>query len=591
MRSLGATNTRGHVLIINATKSAAGHIKWLTFRVDGEDMPDVGDVSTGRAVISLSEQDQPRCASAAMQAFLKCIGTASIAWDWPTEERFGRATDGVVRMPVAVVYPESTEDVQFAVRLAGECGVALYPISRGCNWGYGDASPPYAGQVVLDLGRMNRILEINEALGYCVIEPGVTQGQLYEELQRRGGRLWMDATGAGPDASVVGNTLDRGFGHTRYGDHFQTACGMQVVLPDGELLNTGFGHFQEAKAHRVFPYGVGPFIDGLFAQSNFGVVTRLGLWLQPKPEAFCAFFFSAEHDEQLEELLARLAPLRRAGLLQSAVHIANDLRVMSARMRYPWESAGEETPLPSRLRADLRRQFKLGAWNGLGALTGSKATVKALRGDVKRALKGFKTIFLDDRKLSLANSVAKASAAIGLGGRLREQLEIVKPAYGLLQGVPSREHLKGALWRLRGPLPSETADPLQAQAGLIWVSPVLPMTGQYARAVLSIIDPIYRAHGFDNLVTFTMLNERAMVAVTNIAFDTREADERRRASSCYAELSSSLASAGYLPYRTGPKGYERLRSQDDSFWKFAGRIKDALDPNGTLSPGRYIASR
>ena len=541
-----------------------------------------------------AEQGQGRLAtdtqpcSDQVRAFLDRVGKAGVQWDWPPGDRFGRSTDGQVRRPAAVAYPTTGEQVQLAVRVAGECGVALYPISRGCNWGYGDASPVSAGQVVLDLRKMNRIIEINEELGYCVIEPGVTQGQLYEELQRRGGKFWMDATGAGLNASVVGNTLDRGFGHTRYGDHFQTACGMQVVLPDGDLLETGFGRYPGAKAGRVFPYGVGPYIDGLFAQSNFGIVTRLGLWLQPKPEAFCAFFFSAQHDDELEELIGRLAPLRRQGLLQSAVHIANDLRVLSARQRYPWDQAEGQAPMPDALRQQLGQRYSLGAWNGLGALTGSKAIVKALRRDVKRALRGFKTVFLDDRRLAFAAGATRMLDTVGLGKRFREQLEIVKPAYALLQGQPSAEHLKGALWRVKGQLDQQDPDPLQANAGLIWVSPVLPMTGQHAREVLAILDPIYRAHGFDNLVTFTMLNERAMVAVTNIAFDSRDKEEVCQAKACYQALSEALQQAGYYPYRTGPSGYDRLRQDGDAYWRLTSQIKTALDPNNTISPGRYI---
>lgn len=541
-----------------------------------------------------SDTNKPQSAStetnAALNRLLDRLSAASIDWRWPDESRFGRSTDAAPRRPAAVVYPTSTEDVQLLVRVAGEHAVPLYPISRGCNWGYGDAAPPYAGQVVVDLQHMNRVVEVNQDQGYCVLEPGVTQGQLYQHLQDLGGKLWMDATGAGPNASVVGNTLDRGFGHTRFGDHFQTACGMQVVLPSGDILHTGFGRFANAKAHRAFPYGVGPFVDGLFAQSNLGIVTRLGLWLQPKPQAFGAFFFSAQRDTQLEEIIERLAPLRKAGLLQSAIHLANDLRVVSARTRFPYDRADGRAALPESIRAELRRDYQLGAWNGLGAMTGTKATVKALRSEVRRALRGIKTVFLDDRRLRLANTLGNTLGRLGLAPRFREQLEVVGPAYGLLKGQPSSEHLKGALWRVKGELADDTADPLAANAGLIWVSPVMPMTGGHAREVLDIIEPIYNRFGFDALVTFTMLSERAMVAVTNLAFDLRDAEAADRAHRCYPALCEALASSGYYPYRVGPLGYDKVYDASDPYWQMNASIKQALDPKAIMSPGRYLRS-
>ena len=56
---------------------------------------------------------------------------------------------------------------------------------------------------------------------------------------------------------------------------------MEIVLANGEVLRTGFGHFGTAKAANVYKYGVGPYIDGLFTQSNFGIVTKIGVWLMP----------------------------------------------------------------------------------------------------------------------------------------------------------------------------------------------------------------------------------------------------------------------------------------------------------------------
>ena len=69
--------------------------------------------------------------------------------------------------------------------------------------------------------------------------PGVTQEQLFSFLKERNSKLWMDSTGASPRCSLIGNTMERGFGHTPYGDHFAHTCGLEVVLPDGEVIETG----------------------------------------------------------------------------------------------------------------------------------------------------------------------------------------------------------------------------------------------------------------------------------------------------------------------------------------------------------------
>jgi len=74
----------------------------------------------------------------------------------------------------AAVAPESTEQVQAVVRAANEHGIPLWPVSRGKNFAYGGAAPVLSGSVVVDLNRMNRILEINEQCGYALVEPGVS---------------------------------------------------------------------------------------------------------------------------------------------------------------------------------------------------------------------------------------------------------------------------------------------------------------------------------------------------------------------------------------------------------------------------------
>ena len=100
---------------------------------------------------------------------------------------------------------------------------------------------------------------------------------LYNELRRRGSDLWVDAAAPGW-GGVVGNTLDRGIGWTPYGDHWAQQCGLEVVLANGNLVRTGMGAMPNSETWNLFKYGFGPYLDGIFTQSNYGVVTKLGIW-------------------------------------------------------------------------------------------------------------------------------------------------------------------------------------------------------------------------------------------------------------------------------------------------------------------------
>ena len=179
----------------------------------------------------------------ALAAFGRVVGKE---WVLATDEDRGTYEDIYALQgdeshePAAAVAPASTEEVQAIVRLANAHKIPFWPISRGKNFGYGGSAPRMSGTVVLDLGRMRRILEVNERLAYCILEPGVGFYDLHEYLTSRKIRLWMSIPGNGW-GSVIGNALERGFSATPYGDHTAQMCGMEVVLPSGDLVRTDMG--------------------------------------------------------------------------------------------------------------------------------------------------------------------------------------------------------------------------------------------------------------------------------------------------------------------------------------------------------------
>ncbi|WP_045221326.1 FAD-binding oxidoreductase [Desulfonatronum thioautotrophicum] len=524
----------------------------------------------------------------AFNEWTSLLGPARARRDEETIDRYARSTLPEGTTPKGVLYPSSTGEVQAIVTIARQAGISLYPISRGKNWGYGDACAVTHGQVILDLSGMNRILEVNRELAYAVIEPGVTQQQLYDYLQEQDIPLWFDCTGSGPEASIVGNTLERGFGHTPYGDHFLYSCGMEVVLGDGRLLKTGYGHYQEAKAAHVFKWALGPYLDGLFTQSNLGIVTKLGIWLIPKPECFTMFFLSMPDEDDLSRMVDALRPLKLRGQVKSLVHIGNDLRIISSFQRYPWQEAQGKTPLPDALRRGLRQKGGFGAWNISGAVYGSRQEIRVLRGEIRRALGGLGRVrFVGPRAQRLAKWLWEFLRRRGWKPELQTTLGTLVKVGGLLQGQPTDAFLYGTLWRMRAAEDPGSLDPLDNNVGLMWISPIMPMTGAAAQDLVQRITPIFTRFGFEPLITVSLITERAMVAVTTIAYDRSSPEETDRARQCYETLFLEIMRAGYAPYRASIASMAHLAEGSEVFWDVVHELKQTLDPGMVLARGRY----
>jgi 4-cresol dehydrogenase (hydroxylating) len=185
----------------------------------------------------------------------------------------------------AAVCPADVAQVQAIVRIANRYKTPLFAISTGKNFAYGGPAPNVRGSVTVDLKRLNRVLEIDEKRHFALVEPGVSYIDFYRHIQERNLKVWVDTADVGW-GGLMGNALDRGIGYTLgpYRDHFSAHCGMEVVLPDGELMRTGMGALPGSHAWQEYRHGFGPDPAGLFAQGGFGIVVKMGFRLMPQPE-------------------------------------------------------------------------------------------------------------------------------------------------------------------------------------------------------------------------------------------------------------------------------------------------------------------
>lgn len=488
----------------------------------------------------------------------------------------------------ALLRPGTVAEVQTCLRLAGQNHLQIHPISTGKNWGYGSAVPFADSCLLLDLGRLNRILEYDDQLGYVVIEPGVTQQQLSDFLQQNGGKFWMDATGSSPSCSIIGNTLERGFGHTPLSDHFANSCAYQVVLPNGDLIETGLAAMTDSATRNVFRWGVGPFVDGLFSQSRFGVVTRMTVWLMSAPESFLPFFFKCRLDSALPQLIGALREARQNGILQSSVHIVNDYRVLCGIQQYPWQEASGKTPLSPQILNTFRKRDGFGAWNGSGALYGPAPLVKTMQKLLGRLLRPHVSSlhFAGENLVAFAKKHTAFLSPLS-GMNLEKTLTLITPTIDLLRGRPSSYPLHSIYWRKRNPVP-DSLNPDLDRCGLLWSAPVCPADGASAAKLSQIVTETLFPAGFEPFLSFTLVSPRALIGVISIIYDRDLPGEDDKALAANNLLNERLMAAGFPPYRLGVQSMQ--------FWDKHQKLHPlspleiALDPQSFFSPGHYSIS-
>jgi len=388
--------------------------------------------------------------------------------------------------PSAAVTPASVQEVQAVVAIAHEFGIPLWTVSIGRNDGYGGAAPRVAGSVVLALHRMNRVLEVDDDCGYAVVEPGVRFSDLYDHLRAIGSSLWASV----PDlswGSVMGNTLERGFGYTPHGDHSAVQCGMEVVLADGRVVRTGMGAMTGNNAWALYKGGFGPSVDGLFHQSNLGVVTKIGVWLIPQPEQVAVFMAKAPEERQLGQVVDTLRPLLLDGTIQSNCVVGNALAIASmiSDRRTWYDGPG---PMPDPAVEALTRGLDIGWWNARCAVYGTEDLVAARTKVIRKAFDRVPGLELVTR--TYPGDATDAD---------------VHPADRAQMGVPSTDLIRMAGWR--GGEPAHTDFSL-----------VCPPRGRDVVAQMRLVRARVEEYGFDSAGGFTMFSHHA-IALALISFD------------------------------------------------------------------------
>ncbi|BBM85974.1 FAD-binding oxidoreductase [Candidatus Uabimicrobium amorphum] len=516
------------------------------------------------------------------------VGEQNILTSSEHLERYTANVTGIERSIQAVLLPESTEQVQKIVAIANENKTPLYPISSGKNWGLGDRLPVQSGATIVDLKRMNKIHRVDPHHGYAVIEPGVTQKQLYEYLREHNLPFIINITGAGSDTTFVGNAMDRGIGY--YGSRVDSMSGLEVVLGNGEVLRTGFGHYLNSKTTYLYPHGVGPSLEGLFFQSNFGIVTKVGMELIPHKDSHAYLSCSLKNPNNLEAFVDILTDLRQRNIVRTTFHISNDHRseINACPLLYNYFlKEGDDKETSKRKAVELFNSIK-SCWSASCGLLGTKSYIKDAYEHTKQALKGIGSVKLwTFSSLKKQQKIAQRLSFLPSYRLKKALLATLEPPLGHSRGIPSNDALNSIFWPLNK-IPQDLIEPAQQNCGKLYVLPLVPMSGEAFGEVVQITTNIlHDKFGFTPYITMNMAKDKVFESVINIAFHRDDPHQVQKAHNAITEVNRQFVTSGYIPYRVGIQAMSEIISSQDYHWQIVAQLKDILDPNKIISPGRY----
>ena len=498
------------------------------------------------------------------------------------------------------------------VKLAKQHRIPLYPISCGKNWGYGTTSPMGSANVIVDLSNFNLIQEFDEISHQVTVEPGVTQQQLYDYLKQHGDQYLMDATGAPTTSSIVGNTLECGFGHSSIAERSKNVLNLTLLIPgdestDPELKSSSLigTYDQENDFKRIM--NLGPDFTQLAMQSNYFITVNMTISLKMKPEAFCAYFIDLS-SEQFPHYITLARRLRNLGVIHSASHIGNKHKAIQMAVKhYPYDELNNTTPLNDEYINTICQYYGLADWTVSGAFYGTKERVKADMTVLKSkvAALGAKVMFIDDRRIDkiekaatfltekwlgkkLVSVLSSISPSLSVQFRKLAMLEDLKALYYLKKGVPTDHFVKTTFWRTKLETDAgELHNPNDDRTGFIWIAPCIPICPNKITKLESTIGRITQRYGFEPALSLTLLNERAAECVVSLSFNRLDPLEEENAMKCHKLILLECAKMGAYVYRLSTESAqiniaEFLQQEHERL-----DLKNTFDPLNIIAPGKY----
>ncbi|TPH17769.1 FAD-binding protein [Litorilituus lipolyticus] len=514
--------------------------------------------------------------------------------------------DGKQRNIIAVVKVAKATEIQLLLNLANQFShqpslkFTIYPISTGNNWGYGTSQPASIENnvVLLDLSALTNISHFDETLGLVTLEPGVTQQQLSDYLRQNNHDYMVPVTGAGPNCSILANALERGYGITPYTDHFGAVTSIHGYWADGRPFHSAICELDQSTekfADKTFKWGLGPYLDGLFTQSNFAIATQMTIRLAKLKPAFVSFFIQIEDDALLEEVV----PLIRQTLqdyegIVGSINLLDQRRLLSMFAKNP--HGCEQHNLSLEEVKHLAKKQQAPCWTVVGSIYGSKGVVKVVQQEVDSIFKKMpcKRVYSNSLQITLPKKLISIIPRwlvkrIAILSMAAEQLDSFDKGKEIMLGKPNTVALKLAYWRHNqaASFDKKNLSPSEDNCGLLWYAPLITMKAKNMREFINFVRETCPKYNIEPFITFTNLRHDCVDSTIPIVFDLNNPQAVKDAHACLKELVIAGLKKGFVPYRLNIDQQQWLLDKESDFWQTVNQLKAAIDPNDILSLGRY----
>ena len=343
-----------------------------------------------------------------------------------------------------------------------------------------------------------------------------------------------------------------------YGDHWAMHSGLEVVMPTGEVVRTGMGALPGNNTWQTFPYGFGPYLDGLFSQSNLGIVTKMGMPLMPAAPDYESFMYTFDKEEDLAQCIEIIRPLRIAMILENVAQLRSAKQTLAVTGQPRTDFYKGSGPMPKSVWEAEAAKLEIGkcAWIYYGMSYGP-AHIRKYKLDI---------IDAEFKKVPGCRRIDPATLSKDNYFWSRDKIA---------RGEPDLEELAWVNWVSNG--------------SHIAFSPVSPIRGKDANVLFDLAKKWQDEAGMDFFPAF-IVGLREMHLIVEIVFDKHDPASCAGAMKGMRGMVEDAAKMGYGEYRTHLALMDQVAAtynwNDDALMKLNNKIKDALDPKGILAPGK-----